>query len=62
MAAPDGDIQIGGDLRQQRIGDPHHALGGEGGNREEDDGADGVCRAARDGCRAKLTLGGWRAS
>ncbi len=28
----DGDVEIGGDLRQQRIGHPHHGLGGEGGD------------------------------
>ena len=32
------DAEIGGDLRQQRIRDPHHRLGGEGGDRQQRDG------------------------
>ena len=38
----DADIEVGGDLRQQRIGDPHHGLGGEGGERQQRDGAGGA--------------------
>ena len=35
-------VEIGGDLRQQQIGDPHHGLRGEGDNRQQDDGAGGA--------------------
>ena len=38
----DGDLQVGGDLRQQRIGRAHHGLGGEGGERQKRDGAGGA--------------------
>ena len=38
----DGDVEVGGDLRQQRIGRAHHGLGGKGGERQQRDGAGGA--------------------
>ena len=35
----DGDAEVGRDLRQQRIGRAHHGLAGEGGQREQRNGA-----------------------
>ena len=46
-AAPTRDAEVGRDLRQQRIGDPHHRLAGEAGERQQRDGG----RVARDGGR-----------
>jgi len=43
----DAGIEIGGDLRQQRIGHAHHGLRGKAGDGKQDDGADGA--AAREG-------------
>ena len=41
-----GGAEIGRDLRQQRIGHPHHGLARKAGDREQDD------RAGRDFCFA----------
>lgn len=38
----DADLEVGGDLRQQRIGRPHHSLGGKARHGQKRDGADGA--------------------
>ena len=40
----DGGVQIGGDLRQQRIHHPHLGLAGKAGDREQDDERVGTWR------------------
>ena len=44
LIGPVGDrfgTEIGGDLRQQRVGHPHHGLARKSRHREQDDGARG---------------------
>ena len=53
-----GDVEIGGDLRQQRIGRAHHGLSGKAGDRQQHDGAGGAAARFRWSFGQKLTLGG----